>query len=39
MIHLRKGTSMITYEPNKPDQDQELQHLQERINMQDDSQD
>ena len=29
---------MITYEPNKPDQDQELQHLQERINMQDDNQ-
>ena len=29
MIHLREGTSMITYEPNKPDQDRELQHLQE----------
>ena len=29
----------ITYEPNKPDQDRELQHLQERINMQDDNQD
>ena len=30
---------MITYEPNKPDQDQELQHLEERINMQGYSQD
>ena len=30
---------MIAYEPNKPDQDQELQHLQETINMQDYNQD
>ena len=30
---------MITYELNKLDQARELQHSQERINMQDDNQD
>ena len=30
---------MITYELNKPDQDRQLKHSQERINMQDDNQD